>query len=55
MPFRDSTLEKWSNKVQAASGMRLNKKFKAFDQVTNRRYELYVEQELLITSFYRMS
>lgn len=32
VPFRDSTLEKWSNKVQAASGMRLNKKFKAFDQ-----------------------
>ncbi|KAI8984148.1 apoptosis antagonizing transcription factor-domain-containing protein [Mycotypha africana] len=32
VPFRNSTLEKWSNKVQAASGARLNKKFKAFDQ-----------------------
>ncbi|KAI8365289.1 apoptosis antagonizing transcription factor-domain-containing protein [Radiomyces spectabilis] len=32
VPFRNSTLEKWSNKVQAASGVRLNKKFKAFDQ-----------------------
>ncbi|KAI9486834.1 MAG: apoptosis antagonizing transcription factor-domain-containing protein [Benjaminiella poitrasii] len=32
MPFRNSTLEKWSNKVQAAAGARLNKKFKAFDQ-----------------------
>ncbi|KAI7865764.1 apoptosis antagonizing transcription factor-domain-containing protein [Spinellus fusiger] len=30
--FRDATLEKWSNKVQAASSVRLNKKFKAFDQ-----------------------
>ncbi|ORY98749.1 apoptosis antagonizing transcription factor-domain-containing protein [Syncephalastrum racemosum] len=30
LPFRDSTLEKWSNKVQAASGS--TKKFKAFDQ-----------------------
>ncbi|CAO3650790.1 unnamed protein product [Cunninghamella echinulata] len=32
VPFRNSTLEKWSNKVQAASSARLNKKFKAFDQ-----------------------
>ncbi|KAI9488755.1 apoptosis antagonizing transcription factor-domain-containing protein [Zychaea mexicana] len=32
VPFRDSTLEKWSNKVQIASSARLNKKFKAFDQ-----------------------
>lgn len=32
LPFRDSTLEKWSNKVQAASGS--TKKFKAFDQVS---------------------
>ncbi|KAI7854972.1 apoptosis antagonizing transcription factor-domain-containing protein [Circinella umbellata] len=32
VPFRDSTLEKWSNKVQVASSARLNKKFKAFDQ-----------------------
>ncbi|KAI8333801.1 apoptosis antagonizing transcription factor-domain-containing protein [Choanephora cucurbitarum] len=32
VPFRNSTLEKWSNKVQAAAGARLNKKFKAFDQ-----------------------
>ena len=32
LPFRNSTLEKWSNKVQAAAGARLNKKFKAFDQ-----------------------
>ncbi|KAI7905236.1 apoptosis antagonizing transcription factor-domain-containing protein [Cokeromyces recurvatus] len=31
-PYRNSTLEKWSNKVQAAAGARLNKKFKAFDQ-----------------------
>ncbi|KAG0164520.1 hypothetical protein DFQ28_005774 [Apophysomyces sp. BC1034] len=32
VPYRNSTLEKWSNKVQAASGARLTKKFKAFDQ-----------------------
>ncbi|KAL0093225.1 apoptosis antagonizing transcription factor-domain-containing protein [Phycomyces blakesleeanus] len=32
VPFRNSTLEKWGNKVQAASSARLNKKFKAFDQ-----------------------
>jgi protein AATF/BFR2 len=32
VPFRNSTLEKWSNKVQVAAGARLNKKFKAFDQ-----------------------
>ncbi|KAI9275507.1 apoptosis antagonizing transcription factor-domain-containing protein [Phascolomyces articulosus] len=32
VPFRDSTLEKWSNKVQVAPSARLNKKFKAFDQ-----------------------
>ncbi|KAI8149031.1 apoptosis antagonizing transcription factor-domain-containing protein, partial [Fennellomyces sp. T-0311] len=32
VPFRDSTLEKWSNKVQVASSAKLNKKFKAFDQ-----------------------
>ncbi|CAO3652940.1 unnamed protein product [Cunninghamella blakesleeana] len=32
LPYRNSTLEKWSNKVQAASSARLNKKFKAFDQ-----------------------
>ncbi|KAI8343135.1 apoptosis antagonizing transcription factor-domain-containing protein [Chlamydoabsidia padenii] len=32
VPFRNSTLEKWSNKVQAASSARMTKKFKAFDQ-----------------------
>ncbi|CAO3592518.1 unnamed protein product [Absidia cylindrospora] len=32
VPFRNSTLEKWSNKVQAASSVRMDKKFKAFDQ-----------------------
>ncbi|CEP09490.1 hypothetical protein [Parasitella parasitica] len=32
VPFRNSTLEKWNNKVQVAAGARLNKKFKAFDQ-----------------------
>ncbi|KAI8097241.1 apoptosis antagonizing transcription factor-domain-containing protein [Halteromyces radiatus] len=32
VPFRNSTLEKWSNKVQAASNGGMNKKFKAFDQ-----------------------
>ncbi|KAI9280071.1 apoptosis antagonizing transcription factor-domain-containing protein [Sporodiniella umbellata] len=32
VPFRNSTLEKWSNKVQVAAGAKLNKKFKAFDQ-----------------------
>ncbi|KAI8990102.1 apoptosis antagonizing transcription factor-domain-containing protein [Pilobolus umbonatus] len=31
-PYRNNTLEKWSNKVQVAAGARLNKKFKAFDQ-----------------------
>ncbi|KAF9425150.1 hypothetical protein BGZ94_007790 [Podila epigama] len=30
--YRDSTLEKWSNKVQIASGIPLNKKFKALNQ-----------------------
>ncbi|KAI8074904.1 apoptosis antagonizing transcription factor-domain-containing protein [Gongronella butleri] len=30
--YRNSTLEKWSNKVQASSAANLNKKFKAFDQ-----------------------
>ncbi|ORZ20391.1 apoptosis antagonizing transcription factor-domain-containing protein [Absidia repens] len=32
VPFRNLTLEKWSNKVQAASSARMDKKFKAFDQ-----------------------
>ncbi|KAJ8658563.1 hypothetical protein O0I10_005603 [Lichtheimia ornata] len=32
LPYRNTTLEKWSNKVQVASSARLNKKFKAFDQ-----------------------
>lgn len=32
VPFRNSTLEKWSNKVQVAAGAKMNKKFKAFDQ-----------------------
>ncbi|KAM3583753.1 rRNA-processing protein bfr2 [Umbelopsis sp. WA50703] len=31
-PYRNSTIEKWGNKVQIASGIPLNKKFKAFDQ-----------------------
>lgn len=34
LPFRNQTIEKWSNKVQVASGVTLNKKFKAFDQVS---------------------
>ncbi|KAL1923896.1 uncharacterized protein VTP21DRAFT_6931 [Calcarisporiella thermophila] len=32
LPYRDETLEKWSNKVQIASGIPLNKKFKAINQ-----------------------
>lgn len=31
--YRNNTLEKWSNKVQIASGIPLNKKFKAMNQV----------------------
>ncbi|KAF9333990.1 hypothetical protein BG006_002871 [Podila minutissima] len=31
-PYRNNTLEKWSNKVQIASGIPLNKKFKAMNQ-----------------------
>ncbi|CAO3669892.1 unnamed protein product [Umbelopsis ramanniana] len=31
-PYRNSTVEKWGSKVQIASGIPLNKKFKAFDQ-----------------------
>ncbi|GAB5586550.1 rRNA-processing protein bfr2 [Umbelopsis nana] len=30
--YRNATIEKWGNKVQIASGIPLNKKFKAFDQ-----------------------
>ncbi|CAO3664115.1 unnamed protein product [Umbelopsis vinacea] len=30
--YRNATVEKWGNKVQVASGIPLNKKFKAFDQ-----------------------
>lgn len=33
--YRNATVEKWGNKVQVASGIPLNKKFKAFDQVSN--------------------
>ncbi|KAI8579041.1 hypothetical protein K450DRAFT_243581 [Umbelopsis ramanniana AG] len=31
-PYRNATVEKWGSKVQIASGIPLNKKFKAFDQ-----------------------
>ncbi|KAI8357378.1 apoptosis antagonizing transcription factor-domain-containing protein [Mortierella sp. GBAus27b] len=32
IPYRNNTLDKWSNKVQIASGIPLNKKFKAMNQ-----------------------
>ncbi|KAG0261378.1 rRNA-processing protein bfr2 [Actinomortierella ambigua] len=32
--YRNNTLEKWSNKVQVASGIPLNKKFKAMNQAS---------------------
>ncbi|EGF81891.1 hypothetical protein BATDEDRAFT_86940 [Batrachochytrium dendrobatidis JAM81] len=32
LTFRDETINKWNNKVQAASGIHLHKKFKALDQ-----------------------
>ncbi|CAG8750249.1 4635_t:CDS:2, partial [Racocetra fulgida] len=35
LPFRTQTIEKWSNKVQIASGIPLNKKFKAINQGVN--------------------
>ncbi|CAG8677041.1 9568_t:CDS:2, partial [Cetraspora pellucida] len=35
LPFRAQTIEKWSNKVQIAPGIPLNKKFKAINQGVN--------------------
>lgn len=49
MPFRNSTLEKWSNKVQVAAGAKLNKKFKAFDQNIMTQIEnVLADQESLL-------
>ncbi|CAG8605614.1 2205_t:CDS:10 [Ambispora gerdemannii] len=38
-PFRTETIEKWNNKVQIASGIPLNKKFKAINQSVNNQIE----------------
>ncbi|CAG8560824.1 10191_t:CDS:2 [Acaulospora colombiana] len=35
LPYRTQTIEKWNNKVQIASGIPLNKKFKAINQGAN--------------------
>ena len=39
LPYRAQTIDKWSNKVQIASGIPLNKRFKAINQGTNTQIE----------------
>ncbi|KAF9996059.1 hypothetical protein BGZ65_008333 [Modicella reniformis] len=47
--YRNNTLEKWSNKVQIASGIPLNKKFKAMNQgITTQISQTMVDKERLV-------
>ncbi|GBB94963.1 hypothetical protein RclHR1_24510001 [Rhizophagus clarus] len=39
LPYRTQTIDKWSNKVQIASGISLNKRFKAINQGVNTQIE----------------
>ncbi|CAG8445946.1 21917_t:CDS:10 [Dentiscutata erythropus] len=49
LPHRNQTIEKWSNKVQMASGIPLNKKFKAINQSVNDQitHVLYDRERLI--------
>lgn len=48
-PWRDETLTKWSERVKAASGLPVNKKFKALNQsITNQLRESLTDKERLI-------
>ncbi|KAK9768244.1 rRNA-processing protein bfr2 [Basidiobolus ranarum] len=49
VPYRDETLEKWSNKVQIASGIPLNKKFKSLNQgIMSQVSQLLSDRERLV-------
>lgn len=48
-PWRDETLTKWSEKVKAASGLPVNKKFKALNQsITHQLRENLTDKDRLI-------
>ncbi|CAI2176073.1 18865_t:CDS:2 [Funneliformis geosporum] len=45
LPYRKQTIDKWSNKVQIASGIPLNKKFKAINQDVNTQIEQILQDK----------
>ncbi|KAJ1962135.1 rRNA-processing protein bfr2, partial [Dispira parvispora] len=48
-PYRNQVLEKWSNKVQIASGLPLNKKLKAFNQgILHQTEQILQDQDRLV-------
>ncbi|RUP46188.1 apoptosis antagonizing transcription factor-domain-containing protein [Jimgerdemannia flammicorona] len=49
LPYRNQTVEKWGNKMQIASGIPLNKKFKAFDQsILTQMNSILADRERLV-------
>ncbi|CAG8630688.1 12302_t:CDS:10 [Funneliformis mosseae] len=45
LPYRKQTIDKWSNKVQIASGIPLNKKFKAINQDVNTQIDQILQDK----------
>lgn len=49
LPYRTQTIDKWSNKVQIASGISLNKRFKAINQGVNTQIEQILHDKERLT------